>query len=425
MKTFFTFLIALFSLSTFAADLFVQEFGGGGTYSTINDAFVAASAGDRILIRPKSANAPYIESLTINKSIQLLTATNGSRFYMQGSITISSTLPVGSFVVIDGVQITTGSITQLTTSTNPVNVSIVNSNVQSGSVRFGKRFNLTLANNSITNPSSSTTYAVSFCKGNVLGNFINSPSFGLECTTDSTAANDTLYIVGNRITISGNFSGGVRAFQWANTSYFFYIANNYFTQSSATFSGTSNSSHPMFRISSSFKPGANSNEINTILNNTVVFNVLITGLSANTYGIEGLSLDSRCSVFNNLIVCNQTNSNQYGFNVSGTPQVSYNNVSNALFNAGTVSVAGNSLQSVTLSGSSGCLTNFPDLGHPNPIFTDLDLTRNDWGACGGSFNISVNYPNTLNGTARVNLVRIPRRILQGGVFSINADGHDR
>lgn len=423
MKTFFTFLIALFSLSTFAADLFVQEFGGGGTYSTINDAFVAASAGDRILIRPKSANAPYIESLTINKSIQLLTATNGSRFYMQGSITVSATLSSGSFLVIDGVQITSGSIIQTTASTNAVDISIVNSVLQNGTISFGQRFNVLVANNTISSTSTSL-YTVKLCKGNVLGNTINGTFYGVEYNTDAFSTTDTLYMIGNRITISGNFSSGMRGLDWANSSYFFYIANNHFIQSGTTFGGLSSASYALLRISGVFKPGINSNQGNTIVNNTLIYNVTIIGNSASTCGIEGLSLDNRCSVFNNLIVCNQTNLNQSGFNLSGTPQVIYNNVSNASFNAGSVSSSGNTLQSVTVN-PSGCLTSNLDLGHPNPIFTDLDLTRNDWGACGGSFNISVNYPTSLAGTAKVHLLRVPRRILQGGVFSINADGHDR
>ena len=51
--------------------------GQGGAFPTINAAITAASAGDRILIYPKSGGSPYTENIVINKNLQLLCALEG------------------------------------------------------------------------------------------------------------------------------------------------------------------------------------------------------------------------------------------------------------------------------------------------------------------------------------------------------------
>lgn len=75
MKTKIT-LLALFLVTFFsnAADLIVQENGSTGTYPTISQAITAAVNGDRIIIYPKIGDNPYIEDVTIDKSLEFASA---------------------------------------------------------------------------------------------------------------------------------------------------------------------------------------------------------------------------------------------------------------------------------------------------------------------------------------------------------------
>ena len=70
----------LFSSMASAADLYVRDLGAGGSYATISAAITAASDGDRIIIRPKASNLPYIENLTIDKSLSFVSEINFSRY---------------------------------------------------------------------------------------------------------------------------------------------------------------------------------------------------------------------------------------------------------------------------------------------------------------------------------------------------------
>jgi hypothetical protein len=163
------------------------------------------------------------------------------------------------------------------------------------------------------------------------------------------------------------------------------------------------------------------------MNNTAVFNVTTVNSSYTYLGMTSTN-DPSILFFNNLVHYNSTTpASRTAYNIPNGVQFSYNNASSAsTFNSTSNPDVTNTSTNVTINTTTGCLTNNPDLGHPNAIFTDLDLTRNDWGACGGSFNATQNYFNTSTpGTAKVHLLLAPRRVLQGGTISIEAEGHDR
>ncbi len=428
MKTIFVCVLSFLSANIFAADLFVKEFGGGGAYPNISDAITAASAGDRILVAPKAGNAPYIENLTINKEVQILTATNGGRYKLQGTITINTNLPAGAHVVLDGLWITTGDISAAT-STNAINVSIVNSLIEDGIISLGQRINAVIANNTVT--TSTNDYSISFRRGKCLGNTINTPLNGISIAND-IASSDTMPVVGNYITISAGTTA-IRGINWNNNTQFFNISNNYVYSTAA--SPSSSTSYILINVSGS-RSGTNANEYNNIVNNTLRFAVG-SGISTSLkfYGISSGSLGNRNNIFNNLILYNTTQpttNSRYGLSVSGSPQISYNiasgipssllNEGNAPYdatNAGFASI----IYTVT---ADGCVTGNINNGHPDPVFTDLDLTRNDIGACGGSYNITTNFRTSgTAGSAKVHWLEAPRRVLQGGTINIKAEGHDR
>ncbi len=430
MKRIFTALFCLAASIVMAADLFVQEFGGGGTYPNITDAIAAASAGDRILVSPKAGNAPYIENLAINKDLQLLTASNGALFLLQGNITISTSLPAGSHVVIDGLRVTSGNISA-GNSTNNIAVSIVNAVLNDGIISLGTKINATIAN---TNISTTTTsdYAITFAKGKVLGNILSVVTYGISVISDA-ASLDTNYIVGNRITLSYDLSSStMRGINWANNSQFFYISNNYIYSSSTTAGTTAIFS---LILISGYKSGSNSNEFNNIINNTLRY--AVSSSYSTSYNFAGInassSLNNRVNIFNNLIMFPVSSpTSRRAFSINGTPQISYNIlVGSSVLNSGSATVDASNFTSIITAyavSTDGCVTSTAQQnnGHPDPIFTDLDLTRNDIGACGGSYNITTNFRTSgTTGSAKVHWLQAPRRVLQGGTLDIKAEGHDR
>jgi hypothetical protein len=72
--------------SGFAADLYVNNSGQSGTYTTIQAAINAASTGDNIYVSPLNS---YQESLSITKSIRIASSVAGSRIIVTQDIKIS------------------------------------------------------------------------------------------------------------------------------------------------------------------------------------------------------------------------------------------------------------------------------------------------------------------------------------------------
>lgn len=69
MKQITLLILIIFYLQSFAADRVVEEFGFPPAYSSIGAAVAAANDGDRIIIINRSGNIPWIENITINKSL--------------------------------------------------------------------------------------------------------------------------------------------------------------------------------------------------------------------------------------------------------------------------------------------------------------------------------------------------------------------
>lgn len=425
MKVVLAFLFSIVTASTFAADLFVKEFGGGGAYSTINDALAVSSAGDRILVAAKAGDAPYIENLSITKPLQILTATNGSRYTLQGNVTIATTLPAGSTVVFDGMSINSGNFTAAASAAS-INVAIVNCVLGNGYIQLGTRIEATIANTVITN-NAATVYAITASKGKIVGNTINTASYGISIPSDAVSNTDTLHVVGNKVELNTDFTNNVcAALTWSSTTSFFNISNNYFNEAYTSYNGGNGNTFTLVNITN-FKAGANTNQYNNFNNNTIRWTATFNANSI-TYGFGG-TLDARCNVLNNLLIFTNSGFRRF-FNLNGNPQFSYNTASGpgTPFNSGNTindntNVINATVYTVT---TNGCSTNGANAGHPDPVFTDLDLTRNDVGPCGGSYNITTNFltPGTA-GTGKVHWLEAPRRVSQGSTLSIEAEGHDR
>lgn len=118
--------------SGFAADLYVNNSGQSGTYTTINGALAAASSGDRIFVSPMNF---YPENLVITKSITIAPTTASSKISLDGTIQIQP-IP-GMEVTIIGFEadaINLSTVAATTSLTNTATLNIISSQFNSNSL---------------------------------------------------------------------------------------------------------------------------------------------------------------------------------------------------------------------------------------------------------------------------------------------------
>ncbi|MCB0795386.1 MAG: hypothetical protein KDB88_11670, partial [Flavobacteriales bacterium] len=96
------------SLSLSATDRIVEEFGQPPAYANITSAVSAAVDGDRIIIKNRAGNIPWIENITVSASLEFLSYDNDSFFYVQGDYTITGA--TGRDVTFVGMYNTAGDI---------------------------------------------------------------------------------------------------------------------------------------------------------------------------------------------------------------------------------------------------------------------------------------------------------------------------
>ena len=104
----------------------VEEFGSAPTYPNVASAVAAAVDGDRILVKNRAGDIPWIENITIDKSLQFLSYVDNGFFVVQGTYSIVPA--TGRQVTIIGMRNTAGGI-QAATGSSAVR----------GSARSGRR----------------------------------------------------------------------------------------------------------------------------------------------------------------------------------------------------------------------------------------------------------------------------------------------
>ncbi len=394
-----------------AADLCVAENGTGGCYSTITDAINAAANGDRIIINPKAGNAPYAENLTITKTLQFLCNVEGSQYAVSGNITI--TPAANRVIVFIGMNNLTGNLT--VTGNSPAGarckISVMNCNFGNGTVSLDfDNLDVTVASCVFSNGS------IAFRYGKAIGNdvtTISNPSYGVGQTgsivvnNDATATNDSVLIVGNKIILtSGVYPTGII---FNSSNQYFYISNNVVTAPASLYCGIGTYSAKNTNLGR-----------NTILNNTIAPSTTIS------YGIMVTTVtNSLHDIINNLIVATGGSNGVY-ITGGGPVQTSYNYMSNPLTLYGIIDDGTNNLSSNTTLDANYRPNSGTDAingGSPDEAYYDINLTRNDAGAFGGSFTQDNFYPVT--GAARVYLVRAPRKITLGSTLNVKGDSFDR
>ncbi|MCG8700466.1 MAG: hypothetical protein MI922_20595, partial [Bacteroidales bacterium] len=218
------FLVAIFALvlsvpNTFAADLIVEEGGISPTYSNIQSAIDAASDGDRIFIKNRAGDIPWLEDLSIDKSITLLSFVNDTFFVVQGDITISSA--TNREVRIVGMRNTDGEINALGNLGDDwsTRLYIMDCFLENGRIlTSNNKFYADIVGNTVNNGNISTDYA------NILGNEITNGTITISGNAAYTG--DTVYIVGNKIYNLSSSYGGMNGIFVTCDAFDYEIRNN-------------------------------------------------------------------------------------------------------------------------------------------------------------------------------------------------------
>jgi len=396
------------SVTLRAADLIVTAGGAGGTYATLAAAIAAANANDRILVTPQANNAAFIEgTLAITKSLQILSATEGAYFIIDGNINITPASAAIN-VTIEGMKLLTGGIQSTIASPTGARstINLLYDSLAVGAVSFNHdNYNLICASNYIQN-------GVTFRFGKILGNVIRDQ---VVINTDASTNNptDTVQIIGNKITM--NTSANTGAITWNSTSQFYMIHNNFITLS---YTGASVNYGIWSTNSKASSAGKNSVNNNTIYKPTGSINY---GIPLNN-GVGGVT-----EVMNNLVVATMYNY-AYSANSNGLFDIHYNYATNFNWNANTNDGTNQTATNVTLNSDGLCTnatSNTINGGNPDAAYDDLNLTRNDAGCYGGSFSLANFHPIVSNDWTRVIMLNAPRRVMVNGTINIQATGFDK
>ena len=400
-----TLLVILSNFAARATDLIVEEFGSLPTYSSIAAAVAASADGDRIIIKNRAGNIPWVEDITITKTLDFLPYQNDTFFFVQGNYTLTPGTSKNMNII--GMYNTNGSITVTGTPTGSrSNIRVLGSYFVNGSITANVD-NLDV----IVSGCKLITGGITIRHGNVLGNDINAATSGIITYSETATNNDTIFLMSNRITAPYPYYG----INWNSTSSFMDIRNNFIT-------------YAYYGINLNTCKASNA-AINKIYNNTTT----VSNPQSSNYAIYVTSnTSSIVEVMNNL--CDKNTSLSYTYygisaNPGGSSQINcyYNYLDNTLSAAtsGTFTVnQNNTTATVTVNSTTGASTSGVDAGNPSTIFYDLDLTRNDCGAYGGSFSQN-NYFPQFTGSARVFMTSYPFNIRTGNTLSVKGTSYDR
>lgn len=411
MKKLLTLALMLNVLSVFAVDRIVEEFGVAPAYNSINAAVAAAQDGDRIIIKNRAGDIPWIEDVTVGASLEFHSYENDGFFVVQGTYTLQKA--VDRVIKIVGMQNTSGNIVRSgnTIANSSMQVYIMDSHFINGHINMPDvGIKAHIVGNTID------AGYINLAHGNVIGNNVNATGTNTTAVQlSSTVAfmQDTALVVGNIITTSGQSSYyGINAISSAQV---IHIRNNFITAVSTTgiYARLGNTSAVQNLIWNNTVNCIGSSTRGIIMFDTnsgsiweVMNNVILRQSGSNTFAIyNGGSNDGQINVY-----WNHVNS---GFTVDISPTFTF--------------VGNNIIGEVLTINDDGTLDEAPfaiDGGNPAPVFYDLDLTPGDPGAYGGSFTLN-NFHPLHTGAARVYYVNFPFNVRTGSTLNVKAYSFDR
>ena len=405
MKKTFVSIVLLLSCSLFvsAADIYVNNSGQSGTYTSITSALAAAAPGDRIFVSPYG---DYTENLTISQSVTLASAVSGTSFSVIGSLTINGA--PNMVVKVVGGEFSNQCFTSAGTSLfNMADLYLIDCKFTQINGGDYVRMHVLFCDMGIGN------CTISIRHGEVRGCRVNRISIG---DGPNAGVGDTLFIIANEC---ANIT-------WNNDDNYFYIANNYVYRPSFV----SNGIGACFSLNKWYYNSA----VNNRLDNNIFSNASTSSSSSTIYIGFGTNSLNNIYAYNNIIenraTCSSTSTNIRAINrtsstTSGGIQL-YNNVTTGNYSLGAYSKAGNTLLSnpcseLTLAVDSGCIDSqyCVDKGAPGLEFYDIDMTRNDIGTYGGPYSKD-NYLEVGTGNARIYDLDMPIEIWPGQTPQVNA-----
>lgn len=413
MKTLFSLILLFCSTSIFATDLVVESFGIAPAYSDIQSAINAAANGDRILIRSRPGGIPWIQPLSINKNIELLSYDNDTMFYYQGDVTID--VSTATEVTIISMRNTNGDILLTGTgTTKSCKLTLLDSYING---------NLDLDNDHLVLECAGSEIRgyIHYSHGNIIGNLVQNGISFIGQT--GTYPNEKAKIIGNQCYSQVMIEDG---------NYNFHIYNNlvdiYRYGYQAAF--------PVM----SFETTGSSAFQNFIYNNSLKWEQQQSRL---IYGTVVLSIKTRAGTGHITEIMNNTIYGRYVYNASATTLYGIerdggNGTVNLYFNhfdltnrfepAKVANIRQYYTFTADFSNSNTTTTHSQttviDGGNPAPAFYDLDLTPNDAGAYGGSYTLDNFFP-LHTGSARVYMIDYPFNVRQGSTLNIEASSFDR
>ncbi len=253
--------------------------------------------------------------------------------------------------------------------------------------------------------------------GSVIGNSITttntSNTYSVYCSNTNTFQNDTVMIIGNKIT---NFTSNPGIY-WSSNSSLCHIKNNYIQHNyhGIEIQNCAVSAYYNFVFNNTLLAASTSSTIiNMYISNVpsgsileVMNNVLDVTSTGGRYGIYNAgSNNGQTDIYYNHVDPNHTSTTiSTGFTFSGSNNVasSFSLMSDGHMNAGAPGIDG---------------------GNPGAPYYDLDLTVGDAGAYGGSMTLDNFFPQ-FNGSARVYMVHYPFNVRQGNTLNVKANSYDR
>jgi len=413
-KQLLTFAICLYSISSFATDLYVNSSGLPSTYATIQLAIDAASDDDNIYV---SATETHNGPVTVDKSVYIVSDQSGLKFQLVGDVIIGSNVEQVTIVGANGISVTSEDSAESRVEVNLISCSISALNIVHNNYKVNV-YDCYVGGTAIFN------------NGTIIGSELQNISIGNEVGVSV----DTIKIIANKF----------QNFTCETEIHSIEIHNNYVKKIEH-----GNLDDQMGLYFTSIP--SNQNRYATIANNTIEY-VNQLGLGHYSYTSNVLSLINYSGIyfatvpasFSGLTIINNYIENKYSNSAHTNSQISTNSSGHALhisddfpnvylannkwFKGYTTNLTSNNsnhflseniYEQCFYSDTTGNLTsNFTDLGLDQAPYFDTDGTLNDIGNSGGPHAWS-NY-HTSGGKAVIFELDIPTQIYIGTSQSIKA-----
>lgn len=382
---------ALFSAK--AADIYVNNSGQPGTWTTITLALAAAAPGDRIFVSPYGA---YVEDITIVQNVTITSAVSETLFNLVGTTNIIGNSNMDVRIIgceaSGGLTVTVGAATLA----NKANVYVVDCNYPS----------ITAQDFIVTHVLFCDVPTLNIRHGEIRGctgstfTIADGPNAGIG---------DTVNIVANKFA----------RLNWQNDDNYFFIANNRIVTTTTNAVVLNN-----WHYSTVNK--------NIMANNTVQNNYWVNNVA--NYGATILLQDNNNRdnlEFWNMLVNNLNVSSTYSRAVAAPSTVGSGNVKSyySYYNSPILNLT-HIIESTAGAWSAAAIpfdadgrgtdATAIDAGSPSIQYYDIDLTRNDRGTFGGPYSID-NYLEPLTGNARVYDLNMPFEIWTGQTPAVKAE----